>query len=179
MTTKTVIFLIVVCFIIGAVIGASKKTPLVNAPAIVTVRDTVTTTIRDTILRVQRDTIKIPVERIKYFTKTDTVTIRDSIISGPPVNCLTFPLLLSDSSVISVTECTAGILPDDLTFNAEYVDKRERIRIVENFRVDTLKQGAKRIGFTLGPSAGIGIDINNISKPVYFIGATLTYGWRF
>ncbi len=113
MTIKTVIFLVVVCFILGAVIGASKKTPLVNAPAIVTVRDTITTTIRDTIIKVNIDTIRVAVDKIKYFTKTDTVIIRDSVVSRPPVNCFTILLILSDSSVISLTECTAGIIPED------------------------------------------------------------------
>lgn len=182
MNTKVIAFLVVLAFIVGSVIGYSiKKNPEPCPP------DTVTPSliIRDTIFKVKKDTIKIPIEKVRYFTKIDTVIINDTFeyddtqVIPKRLDCVSFPLLLSDSSLIEVTECSTDGLPEDLTYDAKYIDKRERIRIIENTRIDTLKQSYKKLGFTIGPSAGVGIDINNIKQPVYFIGATLTYGWRF
>lgn len=173
MNLRTIIFIAVLCFIMGLVIGASKKVkPLPVSPV------TITQLVHDTTVIVKRDTIKIQVNKIKYYTRVDTVRVRDSAVPQQR-NCVTFPLLLSDSSVIAVSQCSKSSLPDDLEFEAEYLEKRERVRIVDNIRVDTVRIAPKRFGFTLGPSAGVGIDINNISKPAYFIGATLSYGWRF
>lgn len=179
MNTKTIAFIVVLAFIVGCVIGFSiKKKPELCQP------DTVTPslTIRDTIFKVKKDTIKIPIEKIRYFTKIDTLIINDTFeYDDTPkrLDCVSFPLLLSDSSLIEVTECSEDGLPKDLTYDARYVDKRERIRIIENTKTDTLKQSVKKIGFTVGPSAGIGIDINNLERPAYFVGVTLTYGLRF
>jgi hypothetical protein len=175
MSIRTILFLVALFFIIGMVIGFSARKPYtINKPIVTTI------TVRDTILKLQSDTIKIPINQVKYFTKTDTVIVKsnpDSVVHDS-LNCVTFPLLLSDSSTIAVTECSKDAIPKDLTFDAKYIDKRERIRIVEKTRVDTVHQKYKRLGFALGPSAGIGIDINNPGRPAYFIGATLTYGFR-
>lgn len=174
MNLRTIPFLIVLFFITGIVIGFSiKKQTIVEKPI------SSITTIRDTIVQVKNDTIKIPVDRVKYYTKTDTVIVKDSQVTIDLLKCVTFPLLLSDSSKISVTECSKENIPTDLTFDARYIEKREKIRIIENTQVDTIKQKAKRVGFSLGPSAGVGIDINDISRPAYFVGVTLTYGLRF
>lgn len=172
MNMRTVFFLIAVCFCIGLIIGASKKTPLPPSPAIITQR------IHDTTVIVKRDTIRVQVERVKYYTRVDTVRVRDSVAARQR-NCVTVPLLLSDSSVIAVSQCSVGAIPDDLEFSAEYLEKRERVRVVESVHIDTVRIAQKRLGFALGPSVGVGIDINNASRPAYFIGATLTYGWRF
>jgi len=172
MNIRTVAFLVILCFLIGLIIGASKKTRYESTKP----RPAETITVHDTIVRVQRDTIRIPVKQVKYYTKTDTVRVRDSVIT---VDCVTFPLLLSDSSIIAVNGCSALGIPRDLALEAEWVDKREHIRTIERVRTDTVQLRSKRLGFTLGPSAGVGIDINNVSRPAYFIGCTLTYGWRF
>jgi hypothetical protein len=177
MNLRTVFFLIALFFVIGLVIGYSmhKQSSISNQPAVATI------TVHDTIVRVQSDTIKIPVDRVKYFKKTDTVIVKvesDSTVVSSS-NCVTFPLLLSDSSSIAVTECSKEAIPGDLTFEAKYIDKRERIRIIEKTRIDTVQLKPKRLGFALGPSAGIGIDINNPGRPAYFVGLTLSYGWRF
>lgn|GEM_PF-5017339 len=173
MNTRTIIFLCVLLFLIGLIIGLTIKKPVEIIKNIVS-----TATVRDTIVKVQKDTIIIPVEKVKYFTKTDTVVLKKTLDT---LSCVSFPLLMSDSSKISVTECSKKSIPQDLTFEAQYIDKRERIKIVEieKIQVDTVRQKAKKMGFALGPSAGVGIDINNLSKPVYFIGLTLTYGLRF
>lgn len=174
MNTRTLAFLITLFFIIGLVLGFSirKKPIIIKEPSV---------TIRDTVITVRVDTIRVLVDRIKYFTKTDTMIVNRIPVISDSAKCVSFPLLLSDSSVISVTECSNSVIPNDLSFKAQYIDKREKVRVVENTRIDTvrLESRAKRMGFTLGPSAGIGIDVNNIRQPVYFIGATLTYGWRF
>lgn len=175
MNFRTVIFLVSLFFITGIVIGFSSRKPIVkNVPV------TSTVTIRDTIVKVKNDTIKIPVDKIKYFTKTDTIIVKDNKADIKPLHCVTFPLLLSDSSLISVTECSKENIPKDLTFDAMYLDKRETIRTIQTKVVDTVIQyKTKRLGFSIGPSAGVGIDVNDIRQPVYFIGATLTYGIRF
>lgn len=178
MNLRTVVFVVALAFIIGLVIGFSaKKRPIItDSPIVRQIR------VHDTIVKMQIDTIHVPRDRVRYFTRVDTVRIRDTQVITDSAHCVNFPLLLSDSSVIAVTECSAaGVIPPDLTFNAEYIDKRERIRVISDTRVDTvrLQQRVKRMGFALGPSAGIGIDVNNIRQPVYFLGATLTYGWRF
>lgn len=169
MNIRAVAFLILLCFTIGLIIGASKKTARPPCPEVVV-------TVHDTIIQVQRDTIEIPVKQVKYYTKVDTVRIRDTVAEWK-LDCVTFPLLLSDSSIIAVNGCSALGIPRDLELDAQWIDKRERTRTI--LKVDTIRIAPKRMGFTLGPSAGVGIDINNISKPAYFIGATLTYGWRF
>jgi hypothetical protein len=186
MNIRTVFFLVILFLVIGLVVGYSiHKQPAVNNQPAVT-----TLIIHDTIIKVPSDSIKIPINGVKRFKKTkkEIITIaansitpdktHDTIITSS-VNCVTFPLLLSDSSVIAVTECSKETIPGDLTFEAKYIDKRERIRIVEKTRVDTVQLKPKRLGFTLGPSAGVGIDINNLRQPAYFVGITLTYGLRF
>jgi hypothetical protein len=173
MNLKTITFLTILFFILGMVLGLSLKKPtIINNPTVSTV------TIRDTIIKIQSDTIKISVDRVKYFTKTDTVIVKNTPVLSDSFNCVSFPLLLSDSSTISVTECSKEKIPTDLTFDARYIDKRERIKIIEKLRIDTIKQSPKRLGFTIGPSVGIGIDINNLERPAYFVGVTLTYGLR-
>lgn len=189
MTYKTVIFLVLLGFVIGAVIGYSiHKPPVVvnsqqDKPSIPMVKDT--------IVKVVIDTIKIPSKQIRYFNKKsdnlvvkveDTTTIKPTIqpIDVNSLHCVEFPLLLSDSSSIKVTECSTQPIPTDLIIDAKYTDKREKIRIVNNYCTDTVKiNNKKRLGFTIGPSAGVGIDVNNIRQPVYFMGVTMTYGWRF
>lgn len=181
MNIKTIAFIVVLAFIVGCVIGFSIK----GNPELCVNQVEPAITIRDTIIKVKKDTIKIPIEKVRYFTKVDTLIINDTFEYDDTRNipkrldCVSFPLLLSDSSLIEVTECSTEGLPEDLTYDARYIDKREKIRIINNFNVDTVNIKPKKIGFTLGPSAGVGIDINNIKQPVYFIGATLTYGWRF
>ena len=170
MNIRASIFIAVLGFLLGIVIGVSKKVPIDRSPAVVTV------TVHDTIVQVQRDTIRVPVKEVKYYTRIDTVRIRDSVVAQSK-DCVTFPLLLSDSSIIAVNGCSSLGLPHDIEFAADWIDKRERIRTIT--RVDTVRLRPKRLGFTLGPSAGVGIDINNVSRAAYFIGATLTYGWRF
>lgn len=173
MNTRTIIFIGSLLFIVGIVIGYSIHKPtVIERPAVSTI------TIKDTIVKVENDTIKIPQKQIKYFTKIDTIIQKDTIISSK-IDCMTFPLFLSDSSIIEITECSNFDIPKDLRINAKYLDKREKIRVIEKIIVDTVKLKPKRLGFTLGPSAGIGIDINDISRPSYFIGVTLTYGLRF
>lgn len=180
MNFKTVLFLVVLMFIVGIVIGFSIK----KKPEVVVSKTQSSITVHDTVIKIKKDTIKIPVEKIRYFTKVDTLVKYDTFeYNDTPreQECVSFPLLLSDSSLIEVTECSTDGLPDDLTYDAKYIDKRERIRIVSDVRFDTVRiePKIKRVGFAIGPSAGIGIDVNNIKQPVYFIGATLTYGWRF
>jgi len=171
MNTRTIAFLIVLFFLIGLIIGVSKKSkPLPVSPALVT------EVVHDTVVLVRPDTIRVP--QVKYYTKTDTVRVKDSV-TVKTETCVTVPLLLSDSSVISVNGCSAIGLPQDIEFEADWIDKRERIRTIDRVRIDTVRLQPRRLGFTLGPSAGVGIDINDISRPAYFIGATLTYGWRF
>lgn len=171
MNARTIIFLCVLLFSIGLIIGFTAKKPVEIEKSVVS-----TVTVRDTIVKAQKDTIKIQVENVKYFTKTDTVVLKDTVDT---LNCVSFPLILSDSSKISVTECSKGKIPKDLTFAAQYIDKRERVKIVEKLQVDTVRLKAKRLGFAIGPSAGVGININNLQRPAYFIGVTLTYGLRF
>lgn len=177
MNLRTISFLIILFFIIGMVLGFSIKKPDTNKPIV----STVTVTVRDTIIKVKNDTVKIPVDRVKYFTKIDTLIVKntDNPVVLDSLKCVSFPLLLSDSSTISVTECSKENIPTDLTFDARYIDKRELVRIIEKTRIDTVKQKAERIGFSIGPSAGVGIDINNLERPAYFVGVTLTYGLRF
>lgn len=171
MNMRTSIFIAVLGFLLGIVMGVSKKAaPLHESPAIVT------QVVHDTIILVRPDTIRI--SQVKYFTKTDTVFVKDSSIVKTQT-CVTVPLLLSDSSLIAVNGCSAIGLPQDIEFEADWIDKREHIKTIESMRVDTVRLQPRRLGFTLGPSAGVGIDINDVSKPTYFIGATLTYGWRF
>ncbi len=170
MNIRTSVFIVILGFLLGVVIGASKKVPLDRSPAVVTV------TVHDTIVHVEHDTIRIA--QVKYYTRVDTVRVKDSTTTQT-VSCVTVPLLLSDSSIIAVNGCSALGVPQDMTFEADWIDKRERVRTIESVRVDTVRLRPKRLGFTLGPSAGVGIDINNVSRPAYFIGATLTYGWRF
>lgn len=178
MNLRTVIFITTLVFIIGLVIGYSSFKPKVitecppSSSAI---------TIRDTIIKIKVDTIKIPVEKIRYFIK-DTVIIKNNVIMSDTstwIKCISFPLILSDSSVIDVTGCSKDNIPRNITFDATYSEKREKFRIIESTRVDTIKQRSKRLGFAIGPSAGIGIDINNLERPAYFVGVTLMYGWRF
>lgn len=184
MNLRTAIFITALFFIVGMVIGYSLFKPKVITECPPTSSQGIT--IRDTVFKVKTDTIKIPIERIRYFTKVDTVTVYDTFeyddTKRTPrlLDCVSFPLLLSDSSLIEVTECSEDSLPLDITYDAKYIDKREKIRVVESVRVDTVKINNKKIlGFTIGPSAGVGIDINNIKQPVYFMGVTMTYGWRF
>lgn len=175
MNLRTVLFVVALAFIIGLVIGW-KRPVVTDSPVVQRIL------VHDTIVKVQIDTIRVPRDRVKYYTRVDTVRIAETRVTTDSAHCVNFPLLLSDSSVIAVTECsTSGVIPQDLTFSAEYIDKRERIRVISDIRVDTVRieQRVKRLGFALGPSAGVGIDVNNIRQPVYFLGATLTYGWRF
>jgi hypothetical protein len=176
MNFKILGFVSVLFLIVGLVIGYSVKKPVI-------ITNTVESKmiVKDTVIKVKKDTVKILVDKIKYFTKTDTVFVNNEPVVNESVKCISFPILLSDSSKISITQCSSEKFPENIDYDARYIDKRERIRIVETVRNDTIRLDAhvKRLGFTLGPSAGIGIDVNNIRQPVYFIGATLTYGWRF
>jgi hypothetical protein len=176
MNFKILGFVSVLFLIVGLVIGYSVKKPVI-------ITNTVESKmiVKDTVIKVKKDTVKILVDKIKYFTKTDTVFVNNEPVVNESVKCISFPILLSDSSKISITQCSSEKFPENIDYDARYIDKRERIRIVETVRNDTIRLDAhvKRLGFTLGPSAGIGIDVNNIKQPVYFIGATLTYGWRF
>lgn len=176
MNFKILGFVSVLFLIVGLVIGYSVKKPVI-------ITNTVESKmiVKDTVIKVKKDTVKILVDKIKYFTKIDTVILNKEPVIIDSFKCISFPVLLSDSSRISITQCSSEKFPENIDYDAEYIEKRERIRIVENSRIDTIKlqQNIKRMGFTIGPSAGIGIDVNNIRNPVYFIGATLTYGWRF
>lgn len=178
MNTRVIIFVVTLVFVTGLVVGYSIHKPNIK-PEICETTKPSQRLIRDTVVKIKTDTIVI--QKAKYFTKTDTVFVNNEPVVNDSVKCISYPILLSDSSKISITQCSSEKFPENIDYDARYIDKRERIRIVETVRNDTIRLDAhvKRLGFTLGPSAGIGIDVNNIKQPVYFIGATLTYGWRF
>ncbi len=176
MNLKTLLFISILSLIIGLVIGYSARKPEV---VVNTVESKIT--VKDTIIKVKKDTVKILVDKVKYFTKIDTVILNKEPVVVDSNRCISFPVMLSDSSKISITQCSNEKFPENIDYDAVYIDKREKIRIVDNSRLDTIRfqQNIKRMGFSIGPSAGIGVDVNNIRQPVYFVGATLTYGWRF
>jgi hypothetical protein len=158
---------ILISFFIGLIIGS-----LINFnPKKATVTKIETKVKYDTLVQIKKEFVKVPIEKIRYYTLRDTT-------KNAKNSCLSFPIIMEDSSKIQIEQCSKIGLPNDISINAEYLDKKEKTIFIEKavLRTDTVHTMPKRLGFTIGPSIGAGYSLQG---PVVYAGISLTYGWRF